>query len=70
MPAATDVATEAQAVLEELAGPSAVLRDDQLAAIDALVSQHRRVLLVQATGWGKSAVCLLYTSDAATICSV
>ncbi len=56
MPAATDVATEAQAVLQDLAGPAAVLREDQLAAIDALVSQHRRVLLVQATGWGKSAV--------------
>lgn len=56
MPAATDVAIEAQAVLQDLAGPSAVLREDQLAAIDALVSQHRRVLLVQATGWGKSAV--------------
>src|SRR5690606_16113645 len=29
---------------------------DQLAAIDALVTRHERVLLVQATGWGKSAV--------------
>jgi ATP-dependent DNA helicase RecQ len=56
MPAATDVAADAQTVLEELAGPGAVLRPDQLAAIDALVSEHRRVLLVQATGWGKSAV--------------
>ena len=34
----------------------AVLRPDQLAAIDALVTHQRRVLLVQATGWGKSAV--------------
>jgi len=56
MPAATDVATDAQAVLEDLAGPGAQLRGDQLAAIDALVSGHQRVLLVQATGWGKSAV--------------
>ena len=61
MPAATDVAIEAQAVLQDLAGPSAVLREDQLAAIDALVSQHRRVLLVQATGWGKSAVYFIAT---------
>jgi ATP-dependent DNA helicase RecQ len=52
----TDVAADAQSVLEELAGPDAVLRPDQLAAIDALVTDHRRVLLVQATGWGKSAV--------------
>ena len=43
-------------ILVELAGPDAVLRSDQLAAIDALVTDHRRVLLVQATGWGKSAV--------------
>jgi ATP-dependent DNA helicase RecQ len=54
--AAADLAAEAQAVLCELAGPDAVLRPDQLAAIEALVAGHQRVLLVQATGWGKSAV--------------
>jgi len=43
-------------VLGELAGPSAVLRPDQLAAAQALVCEGRRVLCVQATGWGKSAV--------------
>jgi ATP-dependent DNA helicase RecQ len=43
-------------VLRELAGPSAVLRPDQLAAAQALVCDGRRVLCVQATGWGKSAV--------------
>lgn len=51
-----ELAADAQAVLQELAGPSAVLRPDQLAAIDALVTHAQRVLLVQATGWGKSAV--------------
>ncbi|MBX3285847.1 MAG: ATP-dependent DNA helicase RecQ [Actinobacteria bacterium] len=51
-----EVAAAAAEVLAELAGPSAVLRPDQLAAIDALVTHHQRVLLVQATGWGKSAV--------------
>jgi ATP-dependent DNA helicase RecQ len=50
------VAADAHAVLEDLAGPGAQLRGDQLAAIEALVTGHRRVLLVQATGWGKSAV--------------
>ena len=50
------LAADAQAVLEDLAGPGAVLREDQLAAIEALVAGHQRVLLVQATGWGKSAV--------------
>jgi ATP-dependent DNA helicase RecQ len=56
MPATTDLASDAQAILQELAGPSAVLRPDQLGAIEALVAERRRVLLVQATGWGKSAV--------------
>ena len=46
----------ASEVLTQLAGPDAVLRDDQLLAIDALVTHQARVLLVQATGWGKSAV--------------
>lgn len=43
-------------VLVELVGPGAELRSDQLQAVDALVTGRRRVLLVQATGWGKSAV--------------
>jgi ATP-dependent DNA helicase RecQ len=46
----------AQRVLAELAGPGAVLRPDQLVAAQALVCDRRRVLCVQATGWGKSAV--------------
>lgn len=47
---------EAQAILEQLAGPEARLRDDQWAAIEALVVGRRRALVVQRTGWGKSAV--------------
>ncbi|MGQ0846017.1 MAG: DEAD/DEAH box helicase [Sporichthyaceae bacterium] len=43
------------AVLGRLAGPDAKPRADQIQAVDALV-EGRRVLLVQATGWGKSAV--------------
>jgi len=39
-----------------LAGPGAVPRDDQRVAVRALVDERRRVLVVQATGWGKSAV--------------
>ena len=46
----------AQAILEQLAGEAAVLRDDQWTAIEALVVQRRRALVVQRTGWGKSAV--------------
>jgi ATP-dependent DNA helicase RecQ len=47
---------EAQERLQALAGPAARLRDDQWTAIEALVSDRRRALVVQRTGWGKSAV--------------
>ena len=50
----------AQRLLEVLAGPDAQLRDDQRAAIDALQA-GRRVLVVQRTGWGKSAVYFIAT---------
>jgi ATP-dependent DNA helicase RecQ len=51
----------AQAQLTALAGPEAVLRDDQATAITALVEDRRRVLVVQRTGWGKSAVYFIAT---------
>ena len=47
---------QAQEILEQLAGPNARLRDDQWTAIEALVVHRRRALVVQRTGWGKSAV--------------
>jgi ATP-dependent DNA helicase RecQ len=47
---------EAQACLQVLAGDGARLRDDQWTAIGALVADHVRALVVQRTGWGKSAV--------------
>jgi ATP-dependent DNA helicase RecQ len=47
---------EAERCLRALAGPAAAMREDQWTAIDALVSQRRRALVVQRTGWGKSAV--------------
>ncbi|MCV7219546.1 RecQ family ATP-dependent DNA helicase [Mycolicibacterium elephantis] len=50
------VRAQAQSILEQLAGPDAVLRDDQWTAIEALVVHRRRALVVQRTGWGKSAV--------------
>jgi len=46
----------ADRVIASLAGPTARVRDDQLAAARALVVERRRALVVQATGWGKSAV--------------
>src|ERR1700730_1182406 len=47
---------EAERWLRALAGPSARLRQDQWAAIRALVADRHRALVVQRTGWGKSAV--------------
>jgi len=38
------------------------LRDDQWTAIEALVADHRRALVVQRTGWGKSAVYFVATA--------
>ncbi|MFV1364602.1 RecQ family ATP-dependent DNA helicase [Mycolicibacterium elephantis] len=52
----TQVRAQAQVILEQLAGSAAVLRDDQWTAIEALVVHRRRALVVQRTGWGKSAV--------------
>ena len=43
-------------VIEALAGPGSALRDDQERAVAALCEPAARVLVVQATGWGKSAV--------------
>ncbi len=47
---------QAERCLRALAGPGAVLREDQWTAISALVTGGRRALVVQRTGWGKSAV--------------
>ncbi|NLG56608.1 MAG: ATP-dependent DNA helicase RecQ [Rhodococcus sp.] len=55
-PTALDLRPVAEGLLRELAHPDAVLRDDQWAAIEALVVHRRRALVVQRTGWGKSAV--------------
>ncbi len=69
MTTATDVgATRARAEqhLRALVGPragqaEAELYDDQWAAIEALVVGRRRALVVQRTGWGKSAVYFVAT---------
>jgi len=52
----------AEEVLRRLAGETAVLREDQWRAIEALVVDRRRVLCVQRTGWGKSAVYFVATA--------
>ncbi|MCK1821773.1 RecQ family ATP-dependent DNA helicase [Streptomyces sp. XM83C] len=56
---------EADAVLAELVGApagGARLREDQWQAVAALVREHRRALVVQRTGWGKSAVYFVATA--------
>ena len=58
----TDVRAEAERYLRALVGrDDARLRDDQWSAIEALVVQRRRSLVVQRTGWGKSAVYFVAT---------
>ncbi|MDT7597965.1 MAG: ATP-dependent helicase RecQ, partial [Pseudonocardiales bacterium] len=57
-----ELRTEAEAALRALAGPEAVLREDQWKAVHALVAQGRRALVVQRTGWGKSAVYFVSTA--------
>ena len=46
----------AHRVITAMAGPDARLREDQATAVAALCEPGARVLVVQATGWGKSAV--------------
>src|SRR3954451_2099011 len=53
---------EAERCLRALAGERARLREDQWTAISALVAQRRRALVVQRTGWGKSAVYFVATA--------
>ncbi|MFF9623136.1 RecQ family ATP-dependent DNA helicase [Streptomyces griseosporeus] len=60
-----ELRAEADAVLAELVGApagDARLREDQWQAVAALVREHRRALVVQRTGWGKSAVYFVATA--------
>ena len=56
MTTSLDLRTAAQQHLARLAGPEATLRDDQWRAVEALVAELRKVVVIQRTGWGKSAV--------------
>lgn len=61
----TALRASADSVLDRLVGDTtgtARLREDQWRAIEALVADKRRALVVQRTGWGKSAVYFVATS--------
>ncbi|MEA2480698.1 MAG: ATP-dependent helicase RecQ [Thermoleophilaceae bacterium] len=58
----SDFERSALAHLKRLAGDDAEFREGQLEAIRFLVEQRRRVLCVQRTGWGKSAVYFVATA--------
>ena len=59
----TPLADEARAALRALVGRAdADFRDGQLDAIEGLVQRRERVLVVQRTGWGKSAVYFVATA--------
>ena len=59
----SDLRSAAEAHLRALVGrDDATLRDDQWTAISALVEDKRRALVVQRTGWGKSAVYFVATA--------
>ncbi|NSC24293.1 DEAD/DEAH box helicase [Streptomyces albus subsp. chlorinus] len=61
----TQLRREADSVLADLVGDrsgAARLRTDQWRAIEALVAERRRALVVQRTGWGKSAVYFVATA--------
>ncbi|MBT2493543.1 RecQ family ATP-dependent DNA helicase [Streptomyces sp. ISL-96] len=60
-----DLRSSADSVLARLVGDTtgtARLREDQWLAIEALVADKRRALVVQRTGWGKSAVYFVATA--------
>ena len=62
MPATTELETRATELLHGLAGAETTFREHQLEAIADLVEARARVLCVQRTGWGKSAVYFIATA--------
>src|SRR5689334_22635135 len=59
---ADTVDARALALLRRLAGDGAAFREHQLDAVRDLVADRARVLCVQRTGWGKSAVYFIATA--------
>src|SRR3954468_15392095 len=62
MPVPADTLTDLDSLLRDLVGPDAAWRPGQREAVEDLVVGHKRVLCVQRTGWGKSAVYFIATA--------
>ena len=58
----SDFRRRAQAWLDAALGFGATFREGQLDAILSLVEERNRLLVVQATGWGKSVVYFIATA--------
>src|SRR5262245_58488472 len=56
-----NIRAQAENWLENVLGKNIGFREGQWEAIDALVNQGQRVLVVQRTGWGKSLVYFMAT---------
>ena len=50
-----------QILKQSLGNPKAKFREGQWEAIDALVNQKQKLMVVQRTGWGKSSVYFIST---------
>ena len=61
-PTAASLRAQAETCLRAIAGEDSVLKPEQWEAISALVAERRRALVVQRTGFGKSAVYFVATS--------
>jgi ATP-dependent DNA helicase RecQ len=61
-PIAPSLQAQAATCLRAIAGEESVLKPEQWEAISALVAERRRALVVQRTGFGKSAVYFVATS--------
>lgn len=56
----------AELLLQRMLGnTTATFREGQWEAIDAVVNQRRKLLVVQRTGWGKSAVYFIASKSSA-----
>ena len=61
-PTAASLHAQAETCLRAIAGADSLLKPEQWEAISALVAERRRALVVQRTGFGKSAVYFVSTS--------